>query len=95
MHSAIGLGRSEKCSFIYSITQFGPTIDGSDSYSGLVLNRTVNFSLWLRGIAVIASAYKTEDHGFEIPQGCNVFQVLYIAVLLLKLNIHCHRVYLR
>jgi hypothetical protein len=35
-----------------------------------------------RGIVVIASAYRTEDPGFESRQGVRFFRKLYIAVLL-------------
>jgi hypothetical protein len=37
---------------------------------------------WRRGIVVIASAYRTEDPGFESRQGARFFRNLYIAVLL-------------
>jgi hypothetical protein len=37
---------------------------------------------WRRGTVVIASAYKTEDPGFESRRGVRFFRNLYIAVLL-------------
>jgi hypothetical protein len=44
-----------------------------------------------RGIVVTASAYRTEDPGFEPRQGARILGLYtYIAVLLSKLNIHCH-----
>jgi hypothetical protein len=36
-----------------------------------------------------------EDPGFESPPGCKVFRSLNIALLLLKLKMHCHCAYLR
>jgi hypothetical protein len=51
---------------------------------------------WQRGIVVIPSASRTYYTGFESHKGVS-FLVLYtyIAVLLSKLKMHCHCVYLR
>jgi hypothetical protein len=52
---------------------------------------TTNINLpWRRGIVVIASAYRTENPGFESRQGVR-FRSLYIAVS--KLNMHCQCVF--
>jgi hypothetical protein len=37
---------------------------------------------WRRGIVIVASAYRTEDPGFESRQGVRFLRNLYIAVLL-------------
>jgi hypothetical protein len=54
------------------------------------------FWSWRRGIVVIASANRTEDPGFESRQGVMFLGLYaYIAVLLSKLKMQCHCVYLR
>jgi hypothetical protein len=66
----------------------------------ITANIVVRDRPWRRGIVVIASAYRTEDPGFESCQGVRFFRIFYIAVLLsLSLSLchccHCHCVYLR
>jgi hypothetical protein len=61
----------------------------AQNYS-VILKRCDTIQLsWRRGIMVIASASRTEDPGFKFHQGVG-FRFLYVAVLLSKLNTHCH-----
>jgi hypothetical protein len=49
-----------------------------------------------RGTVVIGLAHIAEDPGFDSRQGVRFFGLYtYIAVLLSKLIMHCHCVYLR
>jgi hypothetical protein len=63
-----------------------PTFSRWKKIRNIFLNRKqweclVNAKHWRRGIVVIASAYRTEDPGFESRQGVRFFRYLYIAVL--------------
>jgi hypothetical protein len=65
-------------------------------YRSIYLFRVHTFYRYLscwHGIMVIASAYRTEDPGFESRQGVRFFRNFYIAVLLSKLYMLCHCVY--
>jgi hypothetical protein len=53
-----------------------------DAFIFKMNSQTMHFKPWRRGIVVIASAYRTEDPGFESRQGVRFFRNLYIAVLL-------------
>jgi hypothetical protein len=60
----------------------------------IIVNKFRHSNPWRSGVVVIASAYRTEDPGFESHQGVR-FLGLYTGIALLLSKLNCHCVYLR